>query len=35
MTELETYFLEARVVDDKQSQVARHTYAPWETMVAA
>jgi hypothetical protein len=35
LTELEGYFLEATVVDDKQPQVARYSYAPWETMVAA
>lgn len=35
LTELETYFVEAAVVYDKQPQVARPTYAPWETMVAA
>jgi len=35
LTELETYFVETTVVCEKQPQVARYTYAPWETSVAA
>jgi hypothetical protein len=35
LTELEAHFVETTVVCDKQPQVARYTYAPWETAVAA
>jgi hypothetical protein len=35
LTELETYFVEAKVIYDKQPQVARCTHAPRETIAAA